>query len=56
MKNSTTKKIEELLTRYPALEICRGDLFAMIEIVCEGFRSGGKLITCGNGGSASECG
>ena len=36
------------------MEICRGSLFAMIEIICEGFRGGGKLITCGNGGSAAD--
>lgn len=54
IKNSTARKIEELLERYPALEICRGNLFAMIEMICNGFRNGGKLITCGNGGSAAD--
>ena len=24
------------------------------EIICDGFRGGGKLITCGNGGSAAD--
>lgn len=54
IKTTTTTKIEELIKRYPALEICRADLFAMIETLCEGFRGGGKLITCGNGGSAAD--
>ena len=26
----------------------------MIDIICEGFHGGGKLITCGNGGSAAD--
>jgi len=26
----------------------------MVETICEGFRGGGKLITCGNGGSAAD--
>lgn len=36
------------------MEICRGDLNAAVETICEGFRGGGKLITCGNGGSAAD--
>ena len=43
-----------MIKRYPALEICRDSLFAMVETICEGFRGGGKLITCGNGGSAAD--
>ena len=26
----------------------------MVDVICEGFRGGGKLITCGNGGSAAD--
>jgi len=26
----------------------------MVEILCDGWRGGGKLITCGNGGSAAD--
>ena len=29
-------------------------MFAAVETICEGFRGGGKLITCGNGGSAAD--
>ena len=43
-----------MIKRYPALEICRGSLFAAVEEICDGFRGGGKLITCGNGGSAAD--
>ena len=43
-----------MIKRYPELKICRGDLNAAVETICEGFRGGGKLITCGNGGSAAD--
>lgn len=29
-------------------------MFAAVEAICNGYRNGGKLITCGNGGSASD--
>ncbi len=54
IKTTTANKIEELLKRYPALEICRASLFAMVNVICESYRGGGKLITCGNGGSAAD--
>lgn len=54
IKNTTAKEIAELIERYPELEVCRDELFAMVEMICESFRSGGKLITCGNGGSAAD--
>ena len=54
IKESTEKKISELIERYPALEICRNDLKTAVEEICDSFRSGNKLITCGNGGSAAD--
>ena len=53
MKNSTAKKISELIERYPALEICRADLILAVEKICQTFRAGNKLLVCGNGGSAA---
>lgn len=54
IKDSTAKKISDLIERYPALEICRDDLNIAVEKICESFRAGNKLITCGNGGSAAD--
>ncbi len=54
LKDSTSKKIDALIERYPALEICRESLNAAVEKICESFRSGNKLVTCGNGGSAAD--
>ena len=54
IKDSTEKKISELIERYPSLEICRESLIISVEKICECFRNGNKIITCGNGGSASD--
>lgn len=54
IKTTTASKIDELIKRYPALEICRDSLNAAVEEICNSFRGGGKLITCGNGGSAAD--
>ena len=54
LKSSTLSKIDELIERYPNLEICRDSLNKSVEAICESFRDGHKLLTCGNGGSASD--
>ena len=54
IKATTANIIEELIKRYPALEICRANLFNMVDTICECFRNGGKLLICGNGGSAAD--
>ncbi len=45
----------ELLERYPCLESCSDDIIRAYEIMRNGFSAGGKLLCCGNGGSASDC-
>ena len=54
LKGTTLAKIDELVKGYPALDGCREDLREVVDIICEGFRGGHKLITCGNGGSAAD--
>ena len=54
MKGTTQAIFEELFARYPALEACRADVASACEILCASFRAGGKLLVCGNGGSASD--
>lgn len=48
-------ELENLLERYPSLEHCGRALKDTVEIMCASFRSGGKLVLAGNGGSASDC-
>ena len=54
IKQTTLSKIDDLISRYPALEICRNDLINAVTIICDSFRSGNKLLICGNGGSAAD--
>ena len=54
MKDTTKAKIDYLIERYPALEACRQSLTEAVEAIIETYRQGGKLIVCGNGGSASD--
>ena len=54
MKESTYAAVDTLITRYPALAACAADVRAAIEALVDSYRAGGKLIVCGNGGSASD--
>lgn len=47
-------EIKSLTERYPALEGCRSDIEKSIAILTASYRNGGKLLVCGNGGSASD--
>jgi D-sedoheptulose 7-phosphate isomerase len=47
-------KIEQLISTYPELETCSSDIQAAFEILYACYRQGGKLLTCGNGGSAAD--
>lgn len=47
-------RIEELLHRYPALAPAAGDIRRAGEALCRCVLAGGKVLTCGNGGSAAD--
>ena len=47
--------LKELLTRYPALKECREDIEKAVDMVTKCYKSGGKLLLCGNGGSCADC-
>ncbi len=46
--------ISGLLQRHPALEVCRTDIEAACEALIGSYETGGKVLTCGNGGSAAD--
>lgn len=48
------KHIDLLISRYPALEVCRQDLIYAYLMIQETYESGGKLLIAGNGGSAAD--
>lgn len=54
MKESACAALDTLITRYPALQVCAADIRAAIEALIVSYRAGGKLIVCGNGGSAAD--
>ncbi len=54
MKDATRKSLDVLFERHPALESCRSEIYAAAETLCGAFRAGGKLVVCGNGGSAAD--
>lgn len=46
--------LTELINRYPALAACKTDIEAARELMIACFEGGGKLLVCGNGGSAAD--
>jgi phosphoheptose isomerase len=49
-----TQHIEELQKDLQALNVHEAALMALSDAVLRAFNNGGKLLTCGNGGSAAE--
>ncbi len=54
IKETTRAAVDQLIERYPALEVCREDLVKAVEAICASYRQGHKLLVCGNGGSAAD--
>ncbi|MBQ8640816.1 MAG: SIS domain-containing protein [Clostridia bacterium] len=46
--------IQILTDRYPELAVCAGDIVTAYEKMLAVYRSGGKMLFCGNGGSAAD--
>jgi len=55
MKTATQAIFDELFMRYPVLDTCRTDIGAAFDAMLASYRAGGKVLCCGNGGSASDC-
>ena len=45
----------EIFEKYPSLERCRESVEKAIDLIEGSYRQEGKLLLCGNGGSASDC-
>lgn len=43
-----------LYERYPALEVCKEEIENAVEMLISTYQNGGKVLVCGNGGSASD--
>jgi len=46
--------VSRLLERHPILDPCAGDLNSALNLLVAAYRSGNKLLVCGNGGSAAD--
>jgi len=55
MKASTYETLSNLENRFPQLHICMEEVSSASKQLISCFKAGGKLLTCGNGGSAADC-
>jgi D-sedoheptulose 7-phosphate isomerase len=46
--------LKDLILRYPDLEACSEAITKAFELLVDSYRNKGKLLVCGNGGSASD--
>lgn len=49
------REIEKLILNYPNLEIIAEEIEEAVRILINTYRNEGKLLVCGNGGSAADC-
>jgi len=47
-------RIEQLIATYPELDRCAPDIEAAFQTLSACYHNGGKVLTCGNGGSAAD--
>jgi D-sedoheptulose 7-phosphate isomerase len=48
------KVLNDLIEKYPDLKVCKEDIFMTFELISKCYHQNGKVMTCGNGGSASD--
>ncbi|MBM7551537.1 D-sedoheptulose-7-phosphate isomerase [Thalassobacillus pellis] len=49
------KEITRLIDKYNDLEGCRKDIERTAQLLISSYQNSGKLLLCGNGGSAADC-
>lgn len=49
------KHVKLLMDRYPQLSLCYEQICNAIQSLADCYYAGGKILLCGNGGSASDC-
>ena len=54
MKDSIKSYLDELLFRYPKLEVCKQDIIDAYYLLENAYMNGKKLLIAGNGGSAAD--
>lgn len=54
MKHVVNEILDHLFANYPKLLACRDDITAAFKIMKDCYEGGGKILVCGNGGSAAD--
>lgn len=54
MEKTAAFYLDELAKRYPNIQCCKNEILRAVSTLVECYRSGGKLLVCGNGGSAAD--
>ena len=54
MKKTTNEILNNLLNRFPKLDNCNREIRDAVKMITECYKNNGKLLICGNGGSASD--
>lgn len=49
------KRVDLLTEKYPQLSCCANEVEAAINKIIDCYKKGGKVLLCGNGGSAADC-
>ena len=55
MKQNVEKIFNTFFEDYPALSVCKNDVKSVYEILENTYKNNGKILVCGNGGSAADC-
>lgn len=55
LKSSTINYLTKLVDRLSEFDYLVEPITSAVETVCASYNAGGKLMLCGNGGSASDC-
>ncbi|MBS4220899.1 SIS domain-containing protein [Bacillus sp. FJAT-49711] len=48
-------EVEKLVGKYPELSVCSQFILEAFQLLKEAYHNRGKVLLCGNGGSASDC-
>jgi len=54
MKQSSQKYLHELMERFPELAGTQDAITGIVEAIIAAYNAGGKILICGNGGSAAD--
>lgn len=55
VNGASDSKRDGFIERYPVLHTCKSEIDSAKQMLIDCYESGGKLLLCGNGGSAADC-